>query len=302
MASDAWVHIGRDAAMDMDLSLFVAGEPARVGPPTHPPSGRRILLEGQTSAREVSWGWSGRLVFRTDDGGTSWRRVGETAGSIDRLVAINGSQVLARSGERLYRSEDGGRSWTESTTIDTRADWARVSGETPKLGAQESLDCTLQGPSRISVAFGVQGCFGGSNDSLTLDVRADGSGTLKGSVTEWDPKAKQNMARSVERNLTREEARNAIQGLASATTRLESPSGCFSTTRTFAALTWTCGSAAPSTLSFETNDCGAPQLEVVGGETRAGAANIFGFARAIGVKTEATALLTTDAANPQRTP
>lgn len=137
----------------------------------------------------------------------------------------------------------------------------------------------------------MQGCHGGIADSLSLTVAADGSGRVEGTVEEWDESSQDFVSRVVKRALSKDGATKAVQQLSSAVARLERPSGCESTVRTFARLAWSCGESPPQTLEYKTYDCGPRLLDGVASETRSGQQARDGYSRAIALRTIAGELL-----------
>ncbi len=110
--------------------LFQHETAAAIGTLAIAPSNPKVLYvgTGQVSPRyDVA---SGDGVFRSDDGGTTWRRLGlEATRSVGRilvdprdpdavLVAALGHFFGPNPERGVFRSEDGGRSWTKTLFVD----------------------------------------------------------------------------------------------------------------------------------------------------------------------------------------
>lgn len=296
IAEDRWIAIGARGPMGQHLELFEGGRLVRRGPPVTPSSGRTTPLQGRTGAEGIEWGWSGGHVFRSDDEGRSWRRVGTLDAAITRLAAASSSQLIGRVGSDLYRSDDGGTSWRSVSDGAVRADWTRLTGEKdlrPK--PYETLACALRGPARVAVEFGVRGCFGGSKDSLTLRIAPNGTGRLEGAYVEWDRSTRRRVGHRVERSLSRSETSKWVRQLSADVARAERPSGCQSTATIFSKLEWTCGGSPPQLLEYQTRDCSPAMDPSLASETRFGVPKQDAYSRAAGVRATAAGLLRLDA-------
>jgi photosystem II stability/assembly factor-like uncharacterized protein len=94
--------------------------------PSNPETVYASLWEAREGPWENgSWNGTGGGVFKSTDGGTTWRQLtkGLPEGVVQANIAIAPSQtsrlfaaVASLTGANLYRSDDGGESWTVATT------------------------------------------------------------------------------------------------------------------------------------------------------------------------------------------
>ena len=104
---------------------------ATFGDVTIAPSNPRIVYAGtgeQNNRQSTSWG---NGVYRSDDGGTTWRHLGLEATHHTGRVLVDPrdpetvlvgalGNLWAPSAERgVYRSTDGGRTWQQTLFVDT---------------------------------------------------------------------------------------------------------------------------------------------------------------------------------------
>jgi photosystem II stability/assembly factor-like uncharacterized protein len=289
VADDYWTPIGTRAVTNHSMDKYVDGKLVRRGPPTSPPLGKLVTLLGVTTTGATTYGWTTSSIFRADDGHT-WRRVGTAPAAVKKLEAANERDLFAIMGEALHRSTDGGETWTKSEDVVSRADWAKLTRTEAGLRSTDSVRCALRGPARVSITFGVNGCFGGSTSKFSLEIGPHGTGHGEGSWREWNPTINDFDDMETDQLLTPAEVKAAIQKLAEAIERMETPTGCWSTSRTFATVSWQCDGPS-SRVKFETNECGPKRIPSERGETRSLGSGGEGYARAIGVFHVADTLL-----------
>lgn len=223
-----------------------------------------------------------RRAFFSEDSGASWFELGALPGDapFDALVFANARTALARArGGELYVSDDAGASWSASRNPALDAhDLGRLLG----ASSPDPLRCLREATSgSVTIAFGAQGCFGGSRSSLRLEWTASG-GALHASRVAKDEAGAPSVGR-----LGVEQTRALLARLAAEVLRPEVPSPCSSTTAYLADVDVTCeldGGRRHEVVRLSSHDCHPREALAagVGGSTSVGGPPA-GYARAIGV-------------------
>ncbi|MBF5046413.1 MULTISPECIES: hypothetical protein [Myxococcaceae] len=311
--ADAWI-VGPDVIASPHpegLQLEVTGKVTRAGPLLTRPRGTLTQLEGLAQRTPQSWlGWAGDQVAATQDGGRTWYRVGRLPRTPVRdIVFLADGRVFAElTGGGLLRSRDAGHRWEPTTDALEAYDFTVASGRRPGGGSESTqthwetpFDCAVSSPrASVKVDFGIQGCFGGTQSSLVLELAPDGA-ALHGKRDVGDGPVE------VKRQLTRAEGEALMRELVAASTRPEVPSDCQSTTGYSAVLEWSCPNGTPQRTRAEFTSYGCGQrmrVDLVGGATSTGGAQgPDTYERALGIHEVAErALETADPPLPPRRP
>lgn len=217
-----------------------------------------------------------KRAFVSHDEGQTWIEVGALPGELafEQFVLVDERRGLARSGARTFRSDDGARRWEETKALTDAADLANLLGEKQR----ELFPCLAGAPSGLlKLEFGVQGCFGGTTNSLAL------AWDEKGGELRIADEARGSRPR-LQKKVSSSDVRSLLRALHAAIVRPESASGCTSTTTVQSSFEVSCrldGSPTSQSLKLETNDCAPSESPAVGGSTRMGRSS--GYARAIGI-------------------
>lgn len=279
-----WAPWGEQGVVSPDLAFFQAGVQVRNSPPLSAGGSSRVQLQGLESARGGSWGWAGPRTFRSYDGET-WFAAGSVPAPVTRIAALDSGVVLARtaSGD-LFRSGGDGGDWTKTESPLDARDFALSVGEpAPK---RLSPECVLSArPATLTVHFGMNGCFGGSESQLKLELQERGA-SAKVKLDGGFEKSGEKFLHS----LSRQKAEAAARALVQAALRDETETHCHSTSETFATLEWSCGEdetevkGGPVRLS--SHDCDPSGVELGNNDdSREHPPN--SYSRAIGVAHEA---------------
>ncbi len=287
---------GKTEGLVLDLSthLFARGDGAVSVEATRvvlwePDASRRVLVLSAFTSNEAPrletlrvTNFGARTAFGTKrafvshDEGQTWIEIGPLPGELtfEQFVLVDARRALARSGSQTFRSDDGARSWAETKAITDAADLANALGEKQ----QELFPCLAGAPRGVlKLEFGVQGCFGGTVNSLALTWNE------KGGELRIADEARGSRPR-LHKKLSSSDVRSLIGEFHAALVRPESASGCRSTTSVQSSFEVSCrldGSPTSQSLRLETNDCAPNEAPAVGGSTRMGRSS--GYARAIGI-------------------
>lgn len=200
--------------------------------------------------------------FISEDDGRSWRELSALPGDevFEELALLNQRTAIARAASGvLFRSEDEGAHWTQSINLELDAsDLATARG----ASADDALACLKNASGSLTLEFGVQGCFGGSANTLELKWTAlGGEVRVKRDDVAVADQTTQFDAATVRRELAT---------LRSLVFRRETPSSCSSTDMYEVVLETKCeigSTKRRKKLVLTSNDCNAGD----------------GYARAIGV-------------------
>jgi photosystem II stability/assembly factor-like uncharacterized protein len=146
------------------LTFFRSGQLVRRGPPLGPGSKDRVPLEGSASATGPSrLGWSRAALFRSEDRGRTWFRVGDLPEPVATMRGLQDGVFVARGRNGgLYRTESINAGWTLSqSALDSHlveplaANETSTEGNLAELG---DLACLASGvPSSLTLEFGETG-------------------------------------------------------------------------------------------------------------------------------------------------
>lgn len=216
-----------------------------------------------------------RRAFLSFDEGSTWRELSPLPGEVvfDQFVMVDRERALAKSGGKYFRSDDAGRNWRETASSLDVMDLTRALGGSP----EDPLSCLASGKSgKAKLTFGVQGCFGGNSNELTLTWGATG-GEL---AVRYDGLRERAPAK---KHLTANETHALLDELHARATRAEEASQCTSTNVFKVTLEVSCTLAAKAerqTVTLDSDDCGTSAVEPgVGGSTSSGTPS--GYARAV---------------------
>lgn len=269
------VSRGRGAAWLEERSVVRLDEAGRrlVGRVSGPPGRERPRAESIRRMGAMKTAIGERRAFVSEDDGLSWRELsplprGEHFADV---VLLNEQETLARAADgTFYRATLDGH-WSEGPNVALdRSDYARLTGNT----VDDPLTClrpATQGT--LTLEFGVQGCFGGDKNRLTLTWTTKGGAMnleLDRQLEQPNPATVRLSAADVARRLV-EVRERAL--------RPERPSSCTSTDGYVVSLEVKCevgGRPRRETLRFESHDCN-PSERLQPGEV------VDGYARAIGL-------------------
>jgi hypothetical protein len=105
----------------------------------------------------------------------------------------------------------------------------------------------------VRLDVGMQGCFGGNHHTVTLESSETSARILR----------KQGGEQGEPVEISPQELRDFTTELLAAVHREEVGTGCRSTARHFANVSWSCDDAATRTVSFSTDDCGKEDAALV---------------------------------------
>lgn len=259
-----------------ELRVWSADGTRRVMGVCGAPSGEQPRLETVRVLGAQRSAVGTKRAFVSRDEGATWLELAPLPGLVpfEQLVFAEAHRALAKGAGKVFRSDDAGRTWRETTSALDAMDLATALG-----GSEDPLSCLSRGATgTVALRFGVNGCFGGSKNELTLTWRPD-RGEL---AVRYDAQLERSPTK---KTLGAREVRALLDGLHERATRVEQASGCRSTTAYVATIDVTCkvsGASAHQVVDVESHDCGARPLEPgVGGATSSGVPS--GYARALGV-------------------
>ncbi|MFZ5440641.1 MAG: WD40/YVTN/BNR-like repeat-containing protein [Myxococcota bacterium] len=184
-----------------------------------------------------------RRAFLSSDEGKTWTELAPLPGeaAFDAFVMLDARRALARSAGQVFRSDDAGRGWQPSSSPLDAMELAFALGE----AKEPPLSCLRAERGTLSLRFGTEECFGGSERQLTL---------------EWDPSGGSLLrpAGKEPQRLTTEEARKLLRELHERATRAEVPSTSRSTTKVSLELELTChldGRRERQAVQLQSNEC-----------------------------------------------
>lgn len=226
----------------------------RTQPLLTPPSGKPVALTQVSESAAGRWGVIGRRVFHAEPEG-EWFAMAELPAPAVRIAALESGGLLVRTADALLRG-DGQAPWRAGTAVD-ELDWERLT-RGGDGGVRRQLACLETGRGTLSITREVRGCFGGSTDSMVLEL----------GPTEARWLTTSSRAASTSETLTLAEARALVRRVAVAVARADDKPTCWSTTSYSATLAWQCDGGLRHTLAFETSECGPVAVDITGGETR----------------------------------
>ncbi|MCY1019796.1 WD40/YVTN/BNR-like repeat-containing protein [Pyxidicoccus sp. MSG2] len=256
----------RDAARELGESgprTYVSGRLVWAGALRGAGTGTFTALDGVAKRSAQSWlGWSGEHVFATLDAGRSWVKVGRFPKSpIQQLVYRKTGTALARAADgTLMRSHAlfFGSRWDVTTDAMDAYDFAVGTGSVPAEGpVLAPFDCVRSTtPATLKVQFGQMSCFGGAQNTLTLELAQDGA-----KLTGVRSLGGMEQTAPIEpRNLSRAEGERIFGELAEIVLHEEQAMDCQSTNSFVVVMEWTCPSS-PSKggkLELRAYDCTLP--------------------------------------------
>lgn len=252
-----------------------------VGRVTGPPGDERPRDETVRTMGLMKTAIGERRAFVSEDEGLSWRELSPLPRKavFADVVLLNAQEALAHAGDgTFYRASLDGP-WRESPNVALdRADYARLTG----AKTDDPLAClrpATQGT--LTLEFGVQGCFGGDKNTLTLKW------TTEGGVLDLDLDRQDERPNPPTLKLSASEVRRRLVEVRERALRPERPSSCTSTNEYFVSLEVKCepgGKPRRETLRFESNDCN-PNEALEPGVVR------DSYARAIGLYEWATSFV-----------
>ncbi|WP_158513123.1 YCF48-related protein [Myxococcus hansupus] len=291
---DPWNDNSRDATVMGDetavrvrgnlLSIYVSGRRVRTSPLTTAGTGVSAPLDGLTPSQSNAWvGWKEDQVMVSFDQGHSWFFVGRVPEKPLRNVAISkdGRLFGQMQTERLFVSMDLGRTWTRSTAWLDAYDFAVAMGDAPE-GLESPLHCVLTAPEAIvKVRYKSYGCSGFESETqLDLNLSKERV-VLAGSSNGFEHRFQVQS-----RKLPRDEGLKILRALVNATTRQETPPGCYHHQPYKTVIEWSCLPEASwrRKVEFKPDRCGPPTRKpLVGGATKPGATTFEDYERGVGV-------------------